>query len=75
MYNNDPLVDQLKIRLDVFKQYGKDNPQEYINPQVNQMIQAFKAFPELVQMVQQYVQAKQAGTQQGGSGEQPGMAA
>jgi hypothetical protein len=75
MYNGDPLVDQLKIRLDVFRQYGKDNPQEYINPQANQMIQAFQAFPELVQMVQQYVQAKQAGTQQGGSGEQPGMAA
>jgi len=59
MYNQDPLIDQLKIRMDVLKEYGKDDPKEYLNPQVNKMIEIFKAFPDLMQQVEQMAQQKQ----------------
>jgi len=53
MYNNDPIIDQIKIRTDVLKQYGKDDPKEYLNPEVNQLIAIFTAFPQLKQKVMQ----------------------
>jgi hypothetical protein len=84
LFRADPLSNPIKLFEDILKNYGKDNPEEYIKPEVNQMVQAFAAFPELVQMVQKYVQGKMmekemgAGKkplQTGGPREQPGMAA
>jgi hypothetical protein len=78
MFNQDPLVDQMKLRLDILKNYGKENPKEYINPQANQLIQIFAAFPDLVPVVMKLAQQKQMEAQagkQGGAGVKPGMAA
>jgi hypothetical protein len=59
MYNQDALVDQVKLRLDVLRQYGKENPNEYLKPEVNQMIAIFTAYPDLVPVVLKMAQQKQ----------------
>jgi hypothetical protein len=70
MFRADPLSNPLKLFEDVLTNYGKENPKEYINPEVNKIIQAFQQFPELIQVVQQFVQSKM---QQGGTNGKPGM--
>jgi len=48
MTNQDPLINQKKIREDLLKSYGRDNVEDYISPEINQLIQAFIAAPEEV---------------------------
>jgi hypothetical protein len=59
MYNGDPIMDQIKLRMDVLKQYGKDNPKEYLKPEVNQLIAVFTAFPDMIPIVMQMAKQKQ----------------
>lgn len=54
----DPLANPMKIREDLLKAYGKDNIEEYLNPQVSQLIAALMQNPELIQVVQKYLQTK-----------------
>jgi hypothetical protein len=78
LFRGDPLSNPVRLYEDILKEYGKDNPKEYINPQVNQLIQVFTAFPDLVPVVMQLAQQKMAESQagkQGGAGVKSGMAA
>lgn len=58
MLGQNPLVNPITPLQDVLKSYGKVNVDEYINPQINQLVQAFFANPEIGQVVQQYLQNK-----------------
>lgn len=53
MTNQDPLINQKKIREDLLKSYGRDNVEDYISPEINQVIEAFMAAPEQVMAVMQ----------------------
>lgn len=77
MFRNDPYVDQVKLRKDVLKNYGKDDPDEYIDPKVGQIQQALSAFPQLIPMVLQQAQKLAAGpkAEKGGAPVEQGMAA
>ena len=48
MTSGDPIVNQLKIREDLLKSYGRDNVEDYISPEINQLIQIFISAPEEV---------------------------
>jgi hypothetical protein len=75
LFRADPLSNPVRLFEDILKNYGKDNPKEYINPQVNQMIQIFTAFPDLVPVVMKLAQQKQMEAQAGKGGNGGGMAA
>jgi hypothetical protein len=46
--NGDPIINQIKIREDWLKSYGRENIEDYITPEINQLIQAFIANPQAV---------------------------
>jgi hypothetical protein len=58
LFGNDPIVDPVQVRKDVLKAYDKHNPEEYINPGISQLIEALKTNPEIMQIIQQYLQQK-----------------
>lgn len=64
MFMNDPIVQQVKIREDALKSYGRDNVEDYISPEINQLIQAYIAAPEEVtqalQPIMEMLQAAEA---------------
>ena len=61
MTNQDPIINQVKIREDLLKSYGRDNVEDYISPEINQLIQAFIAAPEEVgQALQPIIESMQA---------------
>ncbi len=69
----NPLINPMKTTEDLLKAYDRENPKEYINPQVAQLVQAFFQNPEILQVVGKYMQTKQQTAQaiQGGQGGQP----
>ena len=66
----NPLVDPSKTTTDLLKAYGKENPAEYIRPEVRQLLQMFMQNPEILQVVGSYLKTKaetaKAVTGQGG---------
>ena len=72
---NDPYINQLQIREDLLKSYGRTNTDDYINPELNDLMQLYQQFPEEVQQLLQplieQLQAAQAGEGQGEQGGTP----
>ena len=67
----DPLMNPVKIREDLLKAYDVENVEEYINPQINQLIKVFLANPEIIQVIKKYLMDKQqiaTAVQGGGAG-------
>ena len=63
----DPLANGKKLLEDIIKVYRPDaNEEEYINPLANQLFQVVEQHPEIMQVVQQFMQQQQqqAGQQQ-----------
>ena len=59
--NQDPIINQVKIREDLLKGFGRDNVDDYISQEINQLIEAFIAAPEEVtQAVQPVIEMLQA---------------
>jgi len=59
--NQDPIINQVKTREDLLKSYGKDNIDEYITPEINQLIGVYMMAPEEVtQALQPVIEAIQA---------------
>lgn len=59
--NQDPIINQVKIREDLLKGFGRDNVEDYIAPEVNKLIQAFIAAPQEVgEAVQPVIEMLQA---------------
>lgn len=57
----DPLFNPLKAAEDLLKSYGKDNVDDYISPEINQLIMAYTAAPkEVTQAVQPVIEMLQA---------------
>jgi hypothetical protein len=50
---NDPLMNPIPIREDLCIDYGRTDTQRYINPQINQVVQAILQFPEAAALFQQ----------------------
>jgi len=60
MTANDPIINQLKIREDFLKSYGRENVEDYITPEINQLIQVFAAAPEeVMQAIQPIIEIVQ----------------
>jgi len=59
----DPLANGPEILKDLLKSYGRTELERYINPAVNMILAALHEAPEVVQVVQKYMQTK-AETQQ-----------
>lgn len=60
MFGGDPLIDPVKPRENVLKNYGVDDPAEWINPDKNMLLQAFDQNPEIKQVVGAYLKDKMA---------------
>ena len=48
MTSQDPLFNPIKVREDLLKSYGKENVEDYISPEIYQLVQVFLAAPEEV---------------------------
>jgi hypothetical protein len=65
----DPVVNHPKLVLDILTTYGKDNPESYIDPTINQILQIYQQDPQGVQtFVQQFLMVTQAAQAQGKGG-------
>jgi hypothetical protein len=62
MFGQDQIIDPMKIREDVLRTYGKENPKEYINPQAAQAYQIINTMPGAFQALMAYAQQVQAAT-------------
>jgi hypothetical protein len=58
MFGQDPLINPLKPRENVLKNYGVQDTTEWIMPQAGQLIQALMGNPEIIQVVGKYLQDK-----------------
>jgi hypothetical protein len=63
LYNlakGDPIANRVKCFEELLKSYDKDNPEGYIDPNVNQILEVYEADPQsFMQALQQYVMAMQ----------------
>lgn len=56
----NPLVNPVKVVEDLLKAYGRNNTQEYIRPEITQVMQAMAGNPEIPQVIGRYLQTKAA---------------
>lgn len=57
----DPIANRVECFAELLKSYGKDDPERYIDPNVNQILEVYGANPQaFMQALQQYVMAMQA---------------
>jgi hypothetical protein len=75
MIGGDPMVNRLPMIEDLVEAHkdGAD-PKKYINPTINQILQAMQQAPELPQVIQQYMQQKAQQQRQGAAAQQMNMA-
>lgn len=59
LFGGDPLINPLKPREEVLKNYGIHDVDEWIKPEAGQLIQALMVHPEIIQVVGKYLQDKQ----------------
>jgi len=60
MLRQDPITNPMELVKDVVESYRPEQtPDKYINPQINELIQAFMEFPEIGEIVGQFLQQKQ----------------
>ena len=70
---NDPYVNQVQTRIDLFKSYGRTNTDDYVNPELSDLMQLYLQFPEEVQQaLQPLIGQLQMAAEQGEQGEQGG---
>lgn len=67
MFGGDQLSNQVKLRTDLFKEYGKEKPEEYIDPGVNQILLAMQAIPQLKEQLTVIANQAMAGAKSGES--------
>ena len=71
MLRGDPLVNPIKLVENILESYGRKNTQDYINPEIGQLMQALEENPELMQALtqaaQQFFQAQEEGGTEGGA--------
>jgi len=70
MLRNDPLVDSVKIITDLLDSYGRDDSQDYIKPEIGQLMAAIAADPNVLQVINGALQEYMAQMQEGAQGEQ-----
>jgi len=58
MLGQNPLSNPVKVLTDLLESYEKENPDDYIDPQLNQLIQIYTENPEIVEIIGQYMQQK-----------------
>jgi len=81
LFGQDQLMNQIKLRLDVMKTYGKEKPKDYLDDGVNKVLAAMIAIPgfkeQVIQASQQQIANAQAAAAQKGKNtvEQQGVAA
>ena len=75
MFSQDPLMNPVKLREDVLKSYGRTAVEEYIKPEVNELLAAFMQHPEIMQVIQKYMATVQEVAAATGQGEQGGQGA
>jgi len=70
MLRNDPLVDPIKVVTDLLESYGRKDTQNYIKPEIGQLMQVIGEDPnvlqKIIEAVQEYMTQAQGG--QGGEG-------
>ena len=64
MLRGDPLIDPIKLIKDLLKSYGRDDAEEYINPQMGQLAALIEQDPNALQVIMGAVQ--QYMSQEGG---------
>ena len=60
MLGQDPYIIPTKPREELLEAYGENQPEEWINPQVKQVVDAVMQNPELAQVIGQYMAEKAA---------------
>lgn len=67
----DPIVNPVELLKDIINSFKPEaDTEKYINPQINQLLQIVQERPEIMQMIQQYMQ-QIAGQQQTEGGQTP----
>jgi hypothetical protein len=57
--STSPIANMPKLTMDLLTTWDKENPEDYIDPMVNGLLQVYEADPQgLMQVVQQYVMAR-----------------
>ena len=64
----DPVINPITLVKDILKSYNRDNEDEYINPQIAQLIQAIEQDPNIMQVIMQAVQQHMSQGVEGGQG-------
>jgi hypothetical protein len=72
LLRQDPLTDPLKIIVDLLSSYGRDNPEEYINPEIGHLMQLITEDPNVLGVITGVVQQYMAEAQ-GEQGAQGGV--
>ncbi len=60
MLGGDPYINPLKPREEVLKAYGVTNTDEWIDPNIKMLVDVVRENPDVMQVVQGYMQQKQA---------------
>ncbi len=58
LLRSDPLANGPEILKDLLKSYGRTELERYINPAVSMILSALQQAPEIVQVIQKYMQTK-----------------
>ena len=59
LYNtlrSDPIANPIKLVQDLIKSYGREDSEDYINPDIGQLVQMLDENPELMQTIMQSIQ-------------------
>ncbi|MEA2066541.1 MAG: hypothetical protein U9O65_05525 [Thermotogota bacterium] len=57
----DPLVDPIKLIINLLESYGREDSKDYINPQMGQLAQMIEENPEIMQILTQFIQEQMGG--------------
>lgn len=68
MFGQDPYINPVKAREEVLKAYGVTDTAEWVNPKVKMLVDIAMQNPDVIQVVQGYMQQKQAAMAMAGGG-------
>jgi len=69
---SDPIVSRPALVLDILRTYGKQDPDSYIDPNINQILALYQENPELVMAMAQQILVGMQAAQQAQAGKQVG---